>query len=720
MRKRLLYISPHLSTGGMPQYLYKQILEFSNDLHVGVIEHKNLSGTEYVVQKNKIRNSVDWFTTLDNERDLLGYIDEFQPNVIHFTEIPEHFISTSLLDVMFDNTTRNYDIVVSTHGSGTDPNSIKYHPDRYVLVSEWSARRFEHLGIDTVIWEYPIHDYQTNKEWAQEKLMLDPEYKHVLMVGLFTEGKNQGEIFKVARRLESYKIMFHFVGNTALNFETYWRPLVENTPINCVLWGERDDVDVFYQACDLFYFSSKLELNPIAIKEAISYGLPCIFRRLPTYLDIYDGNPLVTYIDDNIERTKDIILNTLKPKVDDTSITLSFNDIYDELACVLSKGDSIVDVGSWFGNSMSYLAKQLDKNNKLVNLYCVGNFKGSRYENVHGKIVSDFNDDIYCQFVENVSLHRSFDGIEVIKDASVNAAKQFNNNSLQLVMIDGARGYDSVSDDIKTWFPLVKSGHYIAGDGYNVFSGVNRAVSEYFYNQVRVDDSVFVRKKPRIQAVHLLTQPNDLREKISVGSLKQLKRFGIDYVQVVNAVYNELPPSDFCNRPEHISDVSGELYPNAGLGYLTGRHYGCFLAHTNAIKKIDVNKYDYTLIFEADAFVYSNLSDFVEAVYKACFISERDDVYYISFANNHSKQRDVLDGMFSRTGSNQNLAHAYLIPNRVKTWYVDRISDCKWDGYDLWLDMVFSKHDKLRYTTNDVYVKQASGYSLIDNYIKQW
>lgn len=71
---------------------------------------------------------------------------------------------------------------------------------------------------------------------------------------------------------------------------------MQNKPANCVVWGEKDDVDIFYQACDEFYFPSTFELNPICIKEALSYGLPCKIRKFPTYGNDYDNNPLVTYI----------------------------------------------------------------------------------------------------------------------------------------------------------------------------------------------------------------------------------------------------------------------------------------------------------------------------------------------------------------------------------------------------------------------------------------
>ena len=330
MKKRLLYISPHLSTGGLPQYLYKQILHFKNDYEIQVVEISDLGGDAFVVQKNKIKSIVPIHTLGSDKSGILKVIQNFNPHIIHFQEIPEFNLSNDILDKIFDNS-RDYYIITSTHGSYTDPTQIKYHPDRYVLVSEWSRRKFEVTGVDTHIWEYPIEDYVFDKSEARKKLGFEDGWKHVLNVGLFAPGKNQKEIFQIAEKMKDYKIKFHFVGNQAMNFENYWKPLMETKPDNCIVWGERNDVDIFYQAADLFYFSSTLELNPLSIKEALSYKLPSFFRKLETYLDTYDNNKLVTYIDDNTEYTQKSLLDVLKlnnlNKDDDVlSIILTYPD----------------------------------------------------------------------------------------------------------------------------------------------------------------------------------------------------------------------------------------------------------------------------------------------------------------------------------------------------------------------------------------------------------
>jgi hypothetical protein len=111
-------------------------------------------------------------------------------------------------------------------------------------------------------------------------------------------------------------VEFHFIGNTAVNFQEYWQPLISNLPKNCRVWGERRDVEIFYQAADLFVFNSTWELNPIVIKECLSWQLPILMRRLTSYGDSYDTDPLVTYLEEgtsdldfetNLDRLKNLV-----------------------------------------------------------------------------------------------------------------------------------------------------------------------------------------------------------------------------------------------------------------------------------------------------------------------------------------------------------------------------------------------------------------------------
>ena len=162
-KKRLLYICPHLSTGGQPQYTYKQVKHFINDFEIQVVEINNSGGDAFVVQKNRIKELVPVHTLGEDKSAILNVIENYKPEIIHFQEIPQFDLPEFILDVIFRKD-RPYYIIATTHGSFTNPSDIVYHPDRYVLVSEWSKQRFEETGVELDVWEYPIEEYDFDKE----------------------------------------------------------------------------------------------------------------------------------------------------------------------------------------------------------------------------------------------------------------------------------------------------------------------------------------------------------------------------------------------------------------------------------------------------------------------------------------------------------------------------------------------------------------------------
>tara|TARA_Y100001938_G_C7913246_1_gene340681 strand:- start:267 stop:722 length:456 start_codon:yes stop_codon:yes gene_type:complete len=151
------------------------------------------------------------------------------------------------------------------------------------------------------------------------------------MVGLFTPGKNQKEIFRVAEKMKDYKIKFHFVGNLALNFKHYWGELLSDDrdewPENVVIWDEQHNVDQFYSAFDLFYFSSKLECNPIVLKEALGWNMPILMYNLDSYCGSYDNINGVKFLNDNENDTIELIKNILNLNNDELIVSSNWMDL---------------------------------------------------------------------------------------------------------------------------------------------------------------------------------------------------------------------------------------------------------------------------------------------------------------------------------------------------------------------------------------------------------
>jgi len=300
--KKLVYITPHLSTGGLPQYLFKKIEALVGMYDIYVIEHTNFSD-DFVVQKNKIKKLIphnNFYTLPTNKQSIINILNKINPDIIHFEEIPEHFLDHHITNQIYNNKNRKYIIVETSHNSVFNLDTKRFLPDKFMHVSQFLYNQYKRFNTPGEIIEYPVvKKLSIDKKYAIKKLGLDPEYKHILNVGLFTRGKNQGQVFEIAKLLKNEKIKFHFVGNLAGNFKDYWEPLLKNKPDNCIIHGERDDVEDFYAACDLFLFTSTFELNPLVVKEALSFDLDILMYNLNTYCGSYNKNPRVNFLSDN-------------------------------------------------------------------------------------------------------------------------------------------------------------------------------------------------------------------------------------------------------------------------------------------------------------------------------------------------------------------------------------------------------------------------------------
>lgn len=301
-----------MSTGGCPQVVAKKVELLKDFYNIVVVEWECIAWS-YVVQRNKVINMLgEQFVSLseNKEYDLFNLIDDYQPEYIFIEELSETFIPTHILKRLYSKD-RNYKIFETTHSSHSRPENKKFLPDKFIFVSPFSATSFKDIGVPFDIIEYPIDKKVPNKKESQDALMLDPTYKHIVNIGLFTPGKNQGYAFEIARLLQGHKIIFHFVGNQASNFENYWKPIMESKPNNCVVWGEREDVDTFLQASDIHLFTSNMELNPLSIKESLEYKIPTFIFNLHTYMNKYNGVENIIFLTGDKYKDANLVLEKL-------------------------------------------------------------------------------------------------------------------------------------------------------------------------------------------------------------------------------------------------------------------------------------------------------------------------------------------------------------------------------------------------------------------------
>jgi autotransporter strand-loop-strand O-heptosyltransferase len=330
---KVLFLAPHLSTGGMPSYLLKRIeslIQYTSDIEIFVAEFCEYSNL-YTVQRNRIKELIPeqrfWTIntlsnhTVENSMKVIDIIKSNSIDIVHVDEMIEGFdsfnkVPNELKNALYNND-RTWRVVETCHNIWFDPNTSKqFHPDAYALCTPYHLENtFKEMPSHKEVFEFPIeNNFRSREEQikSQEILGLDSTKIHIINVGLWTSGKNQGEGIEIARHFQDRNVEFHFVGNQASNFESYWGPLMLNLPSNVRVWGERNDVETFMKASDILMFNSTWECNPLVIREAASLGLKIIARDLPQYVGMFKGliTPLSDEISNNVGLLRKLISST--------------------------------------------------------------------------------------------------------------------------------------------------------------------------------------------------------------------------------------------------------------------------------------------------------------------------------------------------------------------------------------------------------------------------
>jgi len=307
---KIVYLAPHYSTGGMPEYLFNKVKDdLTKGMDVYIIEC-SYAGEGHAVQRNKVKEIIGnkFIQTNNDSEKILKAIKDIDPDILHIQEEPELFDNKNddFWHEIFSKE-RNYFIKITSHTSTFTPNK-KWLPDEYVFCCKKHFDTYKDINISKSLCEQQISKQDKNPA-AFDILNVDKSKKHVVQVGLFNDNKNQKYTIEIAKKLSNEDIVFHFVGNMAPNFKEYWQDI--DKPENCIFWGERDDVNLFYSIADLFILPSKEELNPISLKEARSFDLKCLVSNYPVIKDNLPDFSGVDFLTNDLEedtvKTKNLL-----------------------------------------------------------------------------------------------------------------------------------------------------------------------------------------------------------------------------------------------------------------------------------------------------------------------------------------------------------------------------------------------------------------------------
>lgn len=134
-------------------------------------------------------------------------------------------------------------------------------------------------------------------------------------------------------------------------------------------------------------------------------------------------------------------------------------------------------IGAEIGVAEGKYSKVICEENPGINLFCVDNWEA--YEGYRDFAKKTTYEHLYKTAQETLLPL----GCTLIKKMSADAAKDFENKSLDFVYIDANHAYHAVKEDIEIWSPKVRIGGVVSGHDYYLMpsgnAGVIKAVDEY-------------------------------------------------------------------------------------------------------------------------------------------------------------------------------------------------------------------------------------------------
>lgn len=174
-------------------------------------------------------------------------------------------------------------------------------------------------------------------------------------------------------------------------------------------------------------------------------------------------------------------------KTIESACDFDYSGQYSAIAFDAPDNAHIVEVGSWVGKSVCYLATEFKGYGKRVRIDCVDVWGGEVNDQFIMEQTALLGGDeaVYQLFKNNIKDAHVDHLITPIRKRSVEAAKLYEDSSLDVVWIDASHCRDDVLDDLRAWYPKVKVGGLIAGHDFVLThpysrEGVVSAVLEFF------------------------------------------------------------------------------------------------------------------------------------------------------------------------------------------------------------------------------------------------
>lgn len=159
-----------------------------------------------------------------------------------------------------------------------------------------------------VIYNWTSLSCKTNKNFAK----LKKDRFSILYCGRLTKEKNVNLIIEACKDLVDL-VDLHILG-TGEEYSELFAKYSNYKNVYFHGYVQNEETRYYYEIADIYIQVSNMEAFPLAVLDALCYGLPVILSRIPAHIDISKNGECALLVDPKIEDIKNAILMLINDK----------------------------------------------------------------------------------------------------------------------------------------------------------------------------------------------------------------------------------------------------------------------------------------------------------------------------------------------------------------------------------------------------------------------
>ena len=434
------------------------------------LEKKRLGPSEdggYVVPKFVLENCSALFSYG------VGYETKFDEDFYVEYQKPTYLFDHTIPHRAWDR--QHMDIQLFNHGLGFGENCKDFHEDYNTLNIDGHVL----LKIDIEGGEF---DYFLNTSIPK---MGDNVMGLLLEIHYINDPKNREDMVKMITKLNEVFVLCHIHGN---NWGGEWYHNGETIP----------------KVLELTFVNKKF----VEKSELDDQNYPIPGLDVPNNRDLADYD--LSFLKSN--KLKSNLMTHYYQGV--PSGWFNYEKIYQMALNHVKEKGQFVELGVWFGQSLTYAGVEIINSGKDIKLTGVDSFLiGDQPDPNSPDDPNRYSEAL--RFTEPVN-----SVVNIIKGDTHDVHSQFPDESIDFLFIDANHTYEDTMKDLELWYPKVKVGGLICGHDYeHPWPGLMKAVDEFFgVENFTVEHSchTFVHHKPDNQ---LMAKARNPKEKILLAYL---------------------------------------------------------------------------------------------------------------------------------------------------------------------------------------------------------